>query len=114
MYALNNDMNIKKALLDCGIYEDSLPGKLYIGALEIAMEEPDRLNHMIKGIYHPLSLEFGLSMSVIERTMRETVVKIYTENRVRICIFFDKELERCPTVSEFLRLMLKRCMLVRE
>lgn len=114
MRAHTYEVNIKKALLDCGIYEDSLPGKLYIGALEIAIEEPDCLNHMIKGIYHPLSLEFGLSMSVIERTMRETVVKIYTENRVRICIFFDKELERCPTVSEFLRLMLKRCMLVRE
>ena len=114
MYALNNDMNIKKVLLDCGIYEDSLPGKLYIGALEIAMEEPDCLNHMIKGIYHPLSLELGLSMSVIERTMRETVVKIYTENRERICEFLDKELERCPTVSEFLGLMLKYCVLVRE
>lgn len=88
-----------------GIQRDSFAFDYYIYSLQILDNNPESLHCMIKEIYYPLSRCFGHDMSQIERTMRETVARIYSIKKDILSTLVGTELTECPTVSEFLEIL---------
>lgn len=103
------DETLQSILKELEIEEWSDAYALYIYALRLMVYEHKSVCSMIKEIYHPMSLHFGHTMSYIERTMREAVVRAYNTKRDLINILAEDGLLVCPTVSEFLWILWKCC-----
>ncbi|MBQ8830057.1 MAG: hypothetical protein IJ017_00475 [Oscillospiraceae bacterium] len=92
-------------LKELEIYDDRNVYRYYTYALCLVSEAPERIDHMIKYVYHPMSVHFRNSMICIERSMREALGSL----NMKMPLFFEEFMKEraagCPTVSEVLNML---------
>lgn len=75
-----------------------------VAAIELAVEDEDRLRAITKEIYCEVAHRLGCSWFSVERNIRTLITRIWSQPQSRVLLFriAGYELPQSPTVSEFL------------
>lgn len=97
---------VKKLPLTLGIHSTYKGYNYIVASLEIALEDPDALVFYTKYILPDVARRYHTTPECVERDIRTTINACWKSNTrrelMRICPY---ELEKRPTVSEFLDIL---------
>nr|DAI57205.1 MAG TPA: Sporulation initiation factor Spo0A C terminal [Caudoviricetes sp.] len=94
------------------ILRDLSIGKNYKGHREIAyavqllLEDEDRLCAVVKEVYIPVAKHFNVEWNAVERNLRTAISRVWRLRRQRLFEIAGYEMEEPPTGSEFLDILL--------
>ena len=94
------------------ILRDLSIGKNYKGHREIAyaiqllLEDEDRLCAVVKEVYIPVAKHFNVEWNAVERDLRTAISRVWRLRRQRLFEIAGYEMEEPPTGSEFLDILL--------
>ncbi len=74
-------------------------------AIEIALADEDRLNHVTKEIYWPVADSVGCKRCDIERNIRTVSHRAWKTSRKRLIEIARYDLPAAPTASEFISIL---------
>ncbi|MBQ8893057.1 MAG: sporulation initiation factor Spo0A C-terminal domain-containing protein [Clostridia bacterium] len=74
-------------------------------AVELVLEDENRLFSVIREIYYPVSLRCGCRIETIERNIRTVIYHIWRTRRKRLFEMVGYPLEVPPTASELIDIL---------
>ena len=96
---------IQDTLRELGIGKNYISQKRTVVAIQLALEDEDRLLRVKKGIYIPAAEICNCTWNAVERNIRMVVKKAWKVNRVGLIKMARYPLSEPPTASEFIEIM---------
>ena len=93
---------IKTELIALGIYPHYYGYKQSLLAIELALEDEDRLLDVVKQIYWVVADVCSCDRSCVERNIRTAIRASWDTDPSRLCKLARQQLSAPPTVSEFI------------
>ena len=93
---------IEEALRGLGVDPTYCGFRRLVLALELALENEDRLCAVTKEIYYDVGRLTGCTWSAVERSIRTVVGHVWQSNPERLAEMADHTMKRQPTASQFL------------
>ena len=97
-----DDWKVYQLLHSMGITMDYKGFRQTIVAVQLALEDEKRLNHVTKEIYWKVADETGCSPSSVEKDIRTVILRAWENNPVLLQKLAGRPLSSVPTVSRFL------------
>lgn len=100
-------MNIINSILrDLAIGKNYKGHREIVYAIQLLLEDEDRLYAVVKRVYIPVAEHFGTDWTAVERNLRTAILKAWRVRRQRLFEIAGYEMEYPPTGSEFLDILL--------
>lgn len=96
---------IQDALRKLGIGKNYISQKRTVVAIQLALEDEDRLLRVKKNIYIPTAEICGCSWNAVERNIRTVVEKAWEVNRNGLVKMAGYPMSEPPTASVFIEIM---------
>ena len=96
---------IQDTLRELGIGKNYIPQKRTVVAIQLALENEDRLLRVKKGIYIPAAERCNCTWNAVERNIRMVVEKAWKVNRDGLVKMAGYPMSDPPTASEFIEIM---------
>lgn len=96
---------IKSELIALGISPHYHGHKQSMLAIQLALEDEDRLLDIVKQIYQPVGNACSCDYTCVERNIRTAVRVAWEANPIRLCELARRQLKDPPTVSEFISIL---------
>lgn len=96
---------IQDTLRELGIGKNYISQKRTVAAIQLALEDEDRLLRVKKGIYIPAAEQCNCTWGAVERNIRTVVEKAWEINRDRLIEMARYPMSDPPTASEFIEIM---------
>ena len=96
---------IQDTLRELGIGKNYISQKRTVAAIQLALEDEDRLLRVKKGIYIPAAEICNCTWNAVERNIRMVVEKAWKVNRDGLVHMAGYPLSEPPTASEFVEIM---------
>ena len=96
---------IQDTLREFGIGKNYISQKRTVVAIQLALEDEDRLLRVKKGIYIPAAERCNCTWSAVERNIRTVVEKAWKVNRDGLVKMARYPMSEPPTASEFIEIM---------
>lgn len=95
-------MEIQIILRRLGICTTYKGYKAAVLAINLALEDENRLNSVTKGIYSEVARQLGSTATAVEKNLRTVVMRAWKLNPTDLERMAGYHLEYAPSVSEFL------------
>ena len=96
---------IQDTLRKLGVGKNYISQKRTVVAIQLALEDEDRLLRVKKGIYIPAAEMCDCTWSAVERNIRMVVEKAWKVNREGLVKMAGYTMSEPPTASEFIVIM---------
>ena len=96
---------IQDALRELGIGQNHISQRRTVVAIQLSLENEDRLLRVKKGIYIPAAEQCNCTWGAVERNIRTVVEKAWEINRDGLIKMAGYPLSEPPTASEFIEIM---------
>ena len=98
-------ITIQKTLRALGITRNYDSYRLILAAVQLAVEDEDRLRLVTKEIYRPVSILCCCPLANVERNIRTVIFRAWKVNRPLLSQLAGFPLEAPPAVSHFIEMM---------
>lgn len=95
-------MTIQQLFWQLGIHIGTIGCTRAIKAIELVLEDEDRLSRVVEYVYCPIASADGCSWKVVERNLRTVIRRGWIQNRLLLEQIAGYSLNKPPCVSEFL------------
>lgn len=96
---------LQNTLRELGIPRTYCGYKLTIAAVELGLQDEDRLLSVTKEIYWAVADQCGCDRSHVERNIRTIIMRAWSVNRPLLLDIAGYPLEAPPSVSEFIDML---------
>lgn len=98
-------ITIQKTLRALGITRNYDSYRLILAAVQLAVEDEDRLRLVTKEIYRPVSILCCCPLANVERNIRTVIFRAWKVNRPLLSQLAGFPLEAPPAVSHFIEML---------
>lgn len=95
-------MTTEQLFWQLGVHIGTVGCTRAIRAIELVLEDEDRLTRVVEYVYSPVADAEGCSWKVVERNLRTVIHRAWTQNRLLLEQIAGYCLTKPPCVSEFL------------
>ena len=96
---------IQKTLRALGITRNYDGYRLILAAVQLAVEDEDRLRLVTKEIYRPVSILCCCPLANVERNIRTVIRRAWHVNRAYLNTLAGYPVEQTPTVTQFVEML---------
>ena len=96
---------IQDTLREFGIGKNYISQKRTVVAIQLALEDEDRLLRVKKGVYIPAAEQCNCTWSAVERNIRTVVEKAWKVNRDALVKRARYPMSEPPNASEYIEIM---------
>lgn len=96
---------IRDTLRELGVGGNYIAQQRTVVAIELALEDEDRLLHVTKDIYLPVAQLCGCKWTAVERNIRTVVQRVWRMNPDGLVQMAGYPLSEPPTASDFIEIV---------
>lgn len=102
---MDNKNVISSALRELGIGSNYIAQQRTLVAIQLALEDEDRLLYVTKGIYQPVGEICGCKWTAVERNLRTVIQRVWRVNQEGLARMAGYPLLEPPTASDFIEIL---------